>query len=192
MPAIKILMRDKTICHTTWQKFELISGFDVHGQGIPSKVSIHQYAQDIHVAPHISLEMHDPTLEDMRVNMTLKSSFHPALEINIIPHTRGVARGNEFYREGGMHHEWHYCQCIETEYSLLDTVWEVHDAINCKLLFTIGINHYGRDRVLTSSRKLTNAAKMKGTIKKTTEGNLKKIIKKHAPLTRSKAARVEK
>lgn len=189
-PAIEILLRDKRMCQTRWQTFELVSGFDMLGQGIPSKImiSIHQYAADLFVAPHILLDMHDPTGENMCLNMTLTSSFHDPLEIHIVQRTLrldlDVPHEVEFH--GVNCHEWNYCQCIKTEYSLLETIWEVHEGIGGKLLFIIGINHYGRERVLTSLKKTINIPQSKNVINKTGKRKKVKSIEKKQVHTHTK------
>jgi len=151
MPSIEILLRDEKICQTKWEKFELISGFDLHGQGVHSDISMHHYKENLYVAPHVSLELPDPTREDLvdvRLNMTLKSSFCDALLVNIIRTVMGVTRTARLYEVGRMHYEWNFCEMVLSyEDSLLDTIWEVHDAKDDKLLFTIGINNTGPVRV---------------------------------------------
>jgi len=178
--TIEILLRDEKICQTKWEKFELISGFDLHGQGEPSDISIHHYKKNLYVAPHISLELPDPTREDLvdlRLNMTLKSSFCDALLINIIPTVMGVARTARLYQVGRMHYEWKFCGMVQScDDSLLDTIWEVHDANDDKLLFTIGINNTGPDRVLTSSMKVNKGGQ---TLRKLLRG-IRKSSKKRA------------
>jgi len=121
------------------------------GQGVPSNISIHHDNENLSVAPHISLELPNPTREDLVdlcLNMTLNSSFCDGLLINIIPLVIDVEGTVRSYRVGGMHHVWNYCEMVLTyDNSLLDTNWFVHDANDDKLLFTIGINNAGHNRV---------------------------------------------
>jgi len=87
--------------------------------------------------------------------MTLKSFFCDALFINIIPTIMGVVRTACLYRVGGMDYQWKFCEMVKSyDHGLLDTVWEMHDANDDELLFTIGINTIGPDCVLTSSMKV--------------------------------------
>jgi len=123
-------------------------------------ISIYQYAADLFVAPHILLDMHDSTGENMRLNMTLTSSFHDLLEIHIVQRT--LRLDLDVPHEDGFHGvKCHDCQCIKAVYSLLETIREMHEGIGGKLLFTIGINHYGRERVLTLSKKAINIPQSK-------------------------------
>ena len=157
------------------------------GQGIPSKImiSIYQYAADLFVAPHILLDMHDPTGENMRLNMTLTSSFHDLLEIHIVQRT--LRLDLDVPHEDGFHGvKCHDCQCIKAVYSLLETIREMHEGIGGKLLFTIGINHYGRERVLTLSKKAINIPQTKNVIKKTGKRKKVKSVEKKQVRTHTK------